>query len=122
MSDFQDHNKLLSIKGTHQATIQPYTQVAIDYVADQTFLTTGCDYEAIGRNFGDTATFQVVVPGSFSVVGEFAKNIFVREKAYYEFYRANIPQGLIVRAIYNNVGPNVVNFNLNLVRHIDKAV
>lgn len=121
MIDFKDYSLMVDLKGIINTSINSGETKTIDYTAPNNFYLTGCDYEASGRNVGDRATFQVIHPASGSILGQFATDIFVRDKASYEFYKANIYAGLVIRVIYKNAGPSTVTFNLNLITHKDKT-
>ena len=118
--EFKDYGLTLNLHGTHLATVPAGQTANVDYVITSDCLINACDYEAINRNHGDKITFQVIHP-VYGVVGQFATKIFAREKMYYEFYKAQLKTGLIVRVIYENVGTNDVNLSLNLVEHKDKV-
>lgn len=119
--EFKDHGTILDLKGSHEATIPSGQTAQIDYIASNNFLVTGCDYETFNHNFGDKVTFQVIHPVTQVVLGQFATNIFVRSVAKYEFYKATIYAGMIIRVIYQNVGPNDAKINLNLHTHKEKV-
>lgn len=119
MIDFKDHGTLLDIEGIFSGIVPAGVTTTFNYTVTYDHYVTGVDYEAIGRNLTDRVDFQVIHP-VYGVVGQFADNIFVREKMSYDFYKATIKTGLTIRVIYKNNGINDVSFNLNLISHKDK--
>jgi hypothetical protein len=119
MIDFKDYNVMADVKGTIQGTMLAGIGTLIDWQVPYNCYLTGVDYEAVKHNPGDKITFQVVHPVA-GVIAQFASDIFARDFMEYSFYKANLYQGLIIRVIYTNVGPNDVKFNANLILHKDK--
>ena len=117
--EFKDYGLTLNLKGTHIGTIPAGTTVSLDYTITADCIINACDYDAVNKNHGDKITFQVIHP-LVGVIAQFATDIYVRDSMYYEFYKAALKTGLIVRVIYTNVGINDVQFTLNLAEHRDK--
>jgi hypothetical protein len=104
----------LSIKKSHSAVIPAGETVELNYTVIDNYSLFGCDYIAKNFNIGDHARFEVWHPLE-GKLDEFA-DLYVRDAMVYQFEnKAHIPAGLIVRVIYNNIGPNDVEFNMNIL-------
>jgi hypothetical protein len=114
--EFKNYGLVLSLRGTHSATIDAGQTLNIDYQVTEDIVITGCDYKAVSCNMSDKITFQIVHPIA-GVLNEFATDIFVRDYRQYSFYRAVVPTGLIIRVVYKNNGANQVAFNANMEMH-----
>lgn len=114
---FDGQNLILDLEGMIDATVPAQSTASFDIVKDYDYLVTGVDYHALDCNPGDRATFEVYRPDTGALIARFANRIFVRDNRIYEFYKAKIPKGLIVRVTYENLGPNPVRFTVNLIKH-----
>ena len=96
------------------------TDHIFSWTADKLYYMDGASYEVDGHSFGDTIKFQVHHP-VHGKVGEFTHSAgaYVHTSAFYDFYKATIQAGLIIKLIYTSVGAQDVKIVANLHLHVD---
>jgi hypothetical protein len=120
MTMFDDPAKKLDMVSSPVVTIPAGESRSIDYTFTQSRFLTGAEYFRSGGNFGDMINFQIVHP-TLGVLDQFATNIYInKEHGSYQFYSANIPAGLIARAVYFNNGNEEAKFCFNLITHRER--
>lgn len=86
----------------------------------------GVQYTADNRNSGDKVSFQITDEdnilgyGAGFVVEEFGTGLYVMPPGPdVQCYLASLVTDFYVKIIYENAGPNNVDFSCNLLRHIN---
>jgi hypothetical protein len=117
---FEDPSTKLDMVSSPCITIPAGQSLSVDYNFTEFRYVTGAEYFRKNGNFEDRLHFQMVHP-LLGVVDQFATSIHLqKDYGFYQFYRANVPAGLIARAVYFNNGTEEAKFCFNLITHKDK--
>lgn len=116
----EESTKLARLQGTHFSLCASNSQTTMDFTTDRFYVMNGCQYYVENYNFGDFVQFQILM-GS-TLIAEYASQFYVCNGCrLLELYRTELPAGVTIRIIYNNVGTNEVKFWCNSFLHIDKG-
>lgn len=114
--------------GTHDFNIAGNQTAQGDWTVPQlqyngenvTTIISGVEFKTVGGCDGDKVSLQIVHPIA-GVMDEFGADVFIFKDTKTEIkeHRAEVPAGLMVRAVYKSTCANASRFIMNLYRYIE---
>ena len=123
MYTFGDYQTDLDVRGVWCATIPPNTTQNLDWVCPGQRYLTGIRYEKTGGGDCDEVDLQIIHPASGAILKQFGTKVYILSNGRDDFYKAVVPAGLIIRAVYKNTDLlAAAHFKANLILHKDRVI
>lgn len=119
LNQFADYALRVNLKGIASLSIPAGQTASHEFQVPSEMILTGAEYFRSGGNLSDTVSFKIKQNGQTMAV--FADEIFVGDKARYEFYQATLNQSHVIEVVYKNTGSEAAEFCFNLITHLHRS-